>query len=148
MIAERSIGPELQLFLWLWALEALNQWLQLAWQSRILAGGATRLFWIGIATTNVSVLAVAAVAMHAAFFLKRPSDEKAFVRVFRLLPHLLLCGLLFATSILMASPGIVDNLSEFKLGFLGRLLFYVAGAWSLVAVFESLSIRSAACGTK
>lgn len=128
---------------WLWVLEILNHWMQRTWQARILGGGSTRFSWISIAATYFGVLALGAVATHVAFFLRRPHNERIIVSAFRLLPHLLLCGVLLATSVLLASPEIAGTLNEFRLDFLGSLLFYVAGVWSLVAVFENLSGRSA-----
>jgi len=83
-------------------------------------------------------LALAALATHLAFFFKRPSEKSSFAKAWSLLPHLVLCGILLGTSLVLSSPDVSSRLNGFKLDFLGSLLFYVAIAWSLVAVLGSL----------
>jgi len=125
---------------WLWTMETLDHWLQQSWQSRLLEGVATRRFWIGIATAYFVALALAALATRFIFFLKRSQEGRRFAS---LLPHLLLCGVLMGTSVALEGPGVFSQLSELKLDFLGRFLFYVALVWSLLAVLNSLSPVSA-----
>jgi hypothetical protein len=125
---------------WLWMMETLDHWLQQSWQSRLLEGVATRHFWIGIAGAYFAALALAALATRLVFFLKRRQEGMRFTS---LLPHLLLCGVLMGTSVVLEGPGVLSQLSEVKLDFLGRFLFYVAVVWSLVAVLNSLLPLSA-----
>jgi hypothetical protein len=129
------------MIVWFWAIETLDHWLQHSWQSRLLEGVATRRLWIGIAATYFAALALAALATRLAFFLKRSHERRRFTS---LLPHLLLCGVLLGTSVVLEGPGVFSQLSELKLDFLGRFLFYVALVWSLVAVLDSLLPLSAA----
>jgi hypothetical protein len=126
---------------WLWMIETLDHWLQQTWQSRLLEGVATRRLWIGIAATYFAVLVLAALATRLVFSLKRSQESRHFTS---LLPHLLLCGVLMGTSVVLESPGVFNQLSELKLDFLGRFLFYVAVVWSLMAVLDSLLKMSAA----
>jgi len=125
---------------WLWMMETLDHWLQRSWQSRLLEGVATRNLWIGILATYFAVLALAALATRLVFFLKHSQKGRRFTS---LLPHLLLCGVLLGTSVVLEGPGVFSQLSELKLDFLGRFLFYVALVWSVVAVLDSLSPVSA-----
>jgi hypothetical protein len=118
--------------------------LQRSWQSRLLEGVATRRLWIGITATYFAVPALAALAMHLVFFLKRPREKRFFTTAFSLLPHLLLCGVLLGTSVVLEGRGVISQLSELKLDFLGRFLFYVAVVWSLMTVSDSLLPLSAA----
>jgi len=125
---------------WLWTMEILDHWLQQGWRSLLLEGAATRRFWIGTAATYFAALALAALATRLVFFLKHIQEGKPFAS---LLPHLLLCGVLMGTSVVLEGPGVLRQLSELKLDFLGRFLFYVALGWSLVVVLDSLSPVSA-----
>jgi hypothetical protein len=123
------------MIVWSGMMEILDHWLERSWQSHLLEGVATRHLWIGIAATYFAVLALAALATRWVFFLKRSQERRRFTS---LLPHLLLCGVLMGTSVALESPGVFSELSELKLDFLGRFLFYVAMVWSLVAVLDSL----------
>ena len=83
---------------------------------------------------------VGRLATRLVFFLKHSQKGRRFTS---LLPHLLLCGVLLGTSVVLEGPGVFSQLSELKLDFLGRFLFYVALVWSVVAVLDSLSPVSA-----
>jgi hypothetical protein len=128
---------------WLGTLETLHHWLQESWGHRVLEGRATPLFWVGITGAYFGMLALDAIATHLGFFWTQRRGERPSSTAFRLLPHLVLCGILLGTSVLLAGPEVATTLNEFKLDFLSQFLFYVAGVWSLTAVLGSLSTPSA-----
>jgi hypothetical protein len=97
-------------------------------------------FWLGVVVAFAGVLALAALATHLAFFFKHHWEKKSFAN---LLPHVLLCGVLLGTSVVLEGPELLRQLNELKLGFLGRVLFYVSLVWFLAVLLRSLLPRDA-----
>ena len=124
------------IILWRQAVLTIDHWLQKSWQSRLLEGRAMESFWVGIVAAFVAVLTLAALATHLAFFFKHRQERRPFSN---LLPHLLLCGVLLGTSVVLEGPELLTHLGELKLDFLGRFLFYVSLVWFLAVLLRSLS---------
>ena len=103
-------------------------------------------FWMSIVAASFGLLALIALATHIVFFFKRPNERRPFaLAVFFLLPHLLLCAVLIGTSAVLGSHGILSQLVELKLDFLGRLLFYVSVVWfPTILVFSLMPVDGGA----
>jgi hypothetical protein len=123
------------IILWRQVVVTLDHWLQRSWQARLLEGGAMGRFWVGVVAASFGVLALAALATHLAFFFKHRQERRPLTA---LLPHLLLCGVLLGTSVVLEGPELLSRLSELSLDFLGRFLFYVALVWFLAVLLRSL----------
>ena len=127
--------------IWIWIFEELDRWLRQKWHTRVLEASATRSAWFGIVAIYFIVLVLAALVTRWIFFFKRTAEKSPFSAVWSLLPHLLFCGLLIGTSMVLGSPGVFDRLREFGLAFLSRFLFYAAVVWSLMSTLDSLLPR-------
>jgi hypothetical protein len=124
------------IILWRQVVITTDHWLRRSWQSRLLEGGAMERFWVGVVAAFVGLLALAALVTHLTFFFKHRQERRRFIN---LSPHLLLCGVLLGTSVVLESPELLSRLSELRLDFLGRFLFYVSLVWFLAVLLRSLS---------
>jgi hypothetical protein len=61
--------------------------------------------WFGIVGIYVTVPAFAAFGTRLAFFFKRSDSKKPITVALSVFPHLLFCGVLVGTSIVLGSPG-------------------------------------------
>jgi hypothetical protein len=123
---------------WIWIFEEINPWLQQRWQARVVEASATRNLWLGSVAIDFTVLALAALGTHAAFFFKHSAEKKPLTVAWSVFPHLLLGGVLMGTSMVLRTPGVLDRLAGFGLSFLGSFLFYAGVVWSLMATLSSL----------
>jgi hypothetical protein len=149
MFARCFTGPGPLIILWRQVVVTPDHWLQRSWQARLLEGDGMERFWMGVVAAFVGVLALAALSTQLAFFFKHRQAKRPFTSLF---PHLLLCGVLLGTSVVLEGPDLLSRLSELRLDFLGRLLFYVSLVWYLAILLRSLlppdaSLRDLTGGT-
>lgn len=133
------------IILWRQGLLTVYHQAQQCWQTRVFKGGDLERFWVLVVAVFIGILALVSFATHLAFFFKHKQPKEPFINI---LPHIILCGILFGTGVVLDSSQLVDQLRALRIDFLGHLMFYLSLIWFLAVLLRSLLTPAAYRGSK
>ncbi len=121
-----------------WVVDVLDGMGRRTWRILALPGSAAGYVWLGIATVCAGVMAVAALAVQLTYFRGRTRERNWSRLVFILAPHLLVCGLLVATSVVLEDAEVAQRLMALGASSVSGTLRGICGIWLAGALFFSL----------